>query len=467
MIENEHASCRQQIADGEQSRASMIHLGVCETCAAFAGQYRALLQTASTIPGPPMPPGYIDRLLSRIDHERVAAAGDWTGVEEPQPLAEPQRRQHGGWGLRHRRVSARWIGAAAAILVAALLLPRPGSGSGSNALLQAARVTGSLLTARTTLEGHLTGRPGQAGLPSGTTSDEFALAISARGELAFHSQLHFVGSLRVERGSPGLDLHAGPFDIAVTGGRAYDTGGGGVRQRVTPLPAGQVLPKSDTILSILHEGSRGPVDELGSRDIAGGKVVGYRFDVPSGALLTPFQGSAASPWTIEAWVGADDQALHLVTFGAHGSATSLEPLTWGLRVALRLFDFGAPVQSVLNRPGLLIADGIPMLPLPPDGELSKFANERAVARSVIVQSVVADEGFWIGGSQMQRVFVRLLTEGESRQRVEVGDRVTFTGTVRQNPARPSDLHVSADEGLALLAHERFHIDVRDTDLKVS
>jgi len=54
----------------------------------------------------------------------------------------------------------------------------------------------------------------------------------------------------------------------------------------------------------------------------------------------------------------------------------------------------------------------------------------AVARGVPVQSVPADEGFWVGGGPGDRVWVQLATGGrESTVRVRSGQRASFSGAV--------------------------------------
>ena len=57
-------------------------------------------------------------------------------------------------------------------------------------------------------------------------------------------------------------------------------------------------------------------------------------------------------------------------------------------------------------------------------------TEQAVGRTVRVQSVPADEGFWVGASETDRLWVQLTgTRGESDYTVKQGDTVDFTGTV--------------------------------------
>lgn len=76
-----------------------------------------------------------------------------------------------------------------------------------------------------------------------------------------------------------------------------------------------------------------------------------------------------------------------------------------------------------------------------------------------VQSVVSDEGFWVGPGQTQRVFVHLSTEarrsqGESPFRVTAGQQVMITGTLTANSSdSQATAGVTDAEGLALLRQQ--------------
>ena len=90
------------------------------------------------------------------------------------------------------------------------------------------------------------------------------------------------------------------------------------------------------------------------------------------------------------------------------------------------------------------------------------------ARGVVVHSVVSDEGFWVGPSAADRVFVYLepgarRSSGESPFQVKAGQRITFTGTVRPVPAGAADAlrGVSDAEGADQLTRQRAYIDVTE------
>lgn len=80
--------------------------------------------------------------------------------------------------------------------------------------------------------------------------------------------------------------------------------------------------------------------------------------------------------------------------------------------------------------GSLTAAGRPVLPLPAGAKLSSFMGQPASGRSVNVESVIADEAFWVGTSPQDRVLVHLARSMESPFQVKKGEHVTFTGTVK-------------------------------------
>lgn len=98
--------------------------------------------------------------------------------------------------------------------------------------------------------------------------------------------------------------------------------------------------------------------------------------------------------------------------------------------------------------GTVVAAGAALLPLPADG-LAASVDQRATGTGtgVNVESVVSDEGFWIGSGPGDRLFVQLQIEGESPFQVEAGQVVDLEGTVVGVPADPEGaLGVDAAEG---------------------
>lgn len=123
--------------------------------------------------------------------------------------------------------------------------------------------------------------------------------------------------------------------------------------------------------------------------------------------------------------------------------------------------------------GVLTAASTSLLPLDQaagaDGDLSRYVDDPVQGRGVRVQSVPADEGFWVGTGRTDRVWVQLTgAAGESSYKVRRGDRVDFTGTVVAHGADfARKVGVSRDEGAALLGQQKAHVEVPKTELKLS
>lgn len=99
----------------------------------------------------------------------------------------------------------------------------------------------------------------------------------------------------------------------------------------------------------------------------------------------------------------------------------------------------------------LTAGGQAILPLPAGG-LAPLSTTAVSGTSVPVESVVSDEGFWVGTSASERVFVVLTPEarggaGESPFQVQAGQSINLAGTLVPLPAAGAGaLGVEAAEG---------------------
>lgn len=116
----------------------------------------------------------------------------------------------------------------------------------------------------------------------------------------------------------------------------------------------------------------------------------------------------------------------------------------------------------------LTVDGRTLLPLPAAG-LASYAGQTVKANGVLVQSVPADEGFWVGTNVSDRVWVQLAVPaaGESRPHVRVGEHVSFRGIVVTHPAGfPGRAGVTAAEGAAQLARQGAHLRVNGDVLRL-
>jgi hypothetical protein len=138
---------------------------------------------------------------------------------------------------------------------------------------------------------------------------------------------------------------------------------------------------------------------------------------------------------------------------------------------------GAPVPggagaagAAAGGAGVLTADGTPLLPLDtvagPDGSLTGLVGQPAVGSGVTVVSVPADEGFWVGTGETDRVWVQLTGSGESGYVVTQGDRVEFTGSVvAHDPGYAERIGVDPAEGAEQLTAHGAHLEVPKAELR--
>jgi hypothetical protein len=101
--------------------------------------------------------------------------------------------------------------------------------------------------------------------------------------------------------------------------------------------------------------------------------------------------------------------------------------------------------------------------------LERHNGDEAVGRAARVESVPADEGFWVGADATDRLWVQLTgTGGESYYKVRAGDLINFTGTVTAVPNGFADrVGVTADEGADLLTEQGHYIAVPVSAVKLS
>ena len=121
----------------------------------------------------------------------------------------------------------------------------------------------------------------------------------------------------------------------------------------------------------------------------------------------------------------------------------------------------------------MAADGTavldPAAPADPAPVLARVTGQQVTGTAVQVLSVPADEGFWVGSSDDQRVWVQLAgAAGESPYQVRQGDRVDFTGTVAAHDGSfPATVGVDDAEGAAQLAAQAQHVEADRASVKLS
>ena len=118
--------------------------------------------------------------------------------------------------------------------------------------------------------------------------------------------------------------------------------------------------------------------------------------------------------------------------------------------------------------GTLTANSAALLPAPAgdNADLGKYVGQKATAKGVLVLSSPADNGFWVGTSAKDEVWVQLLLPGlVSPHPVAKGNHVSFPGTVVANSANfAHNADVSLAEGAARLTAQHAHLQVAKTDI---
>ena len=101
--------------------------------------------------------------------------------------------------------------------------------------------------------------------------------------------------------------------------------------------------------------------------------------------------------------------------------------------------------------------------------LGALADQPVTGTAVQVLSVPADEGFWVGTSDEQRVWVQLTgEEGESPYQVTEGDLVNFEGTVvAHDGGFAEQVGLAEADGAAQLTEQASHLEVAKSAISVS
>lgn len=99
-------------------------------------------------------------------------------------------------------------------------------------------------------------------------------------------------------------------------------------------------------------------------------------------------------------------------------------------------------------------------------KLARYEGKQARASGVQVLSVPSDEGFWVGPSDDNRIWVSLIGSGESSIRVRSGQSLQFEGKlVRNPPGLISRIGLEPREGAAELRRQGYHISVKQARLE--
>jgi hypothetical protein len=101
--------------------------------------------------------------------------------------------------------------------------------------------------------------------------------------------------------------------------------------------------------------------------------------------------------------------------------------------------------------------------------LGGLAGQAVTGTGVQVLSVPADEGFWVGSSDQQRVWVQLTGEaGESPYQVTEGDTVDFEGAVvAHDQSFAGSVGVDEANGATQLTSQGSHLEVAKSAVRLS
>ena len=113
----------------------------------------------------------------------------------------------------------------------------------------------------------------------------------------------------------------------------------------------------------------------------------------------------------------------------------------------------------------LVVPGRSLLPVPGREVLARHAGQRVRGEHVPARGVYADEGFWVGTSDGDQLWVQLIGRGESPFRVRPGQRASFTGRLVPNPPGfARRVGMVPEEGAALAGRQGHHIEVAYDDI---
>jgi hypothetical protein len=176
-------------------------------------------------------------------------------------------------------------------------------------------------------------------------------------------------------------------------------------------------------------------------------------------VAVPEQLSGVPPWAVGLVTAVLLLIVAVVLANVIGGDLQLGPEP-EITIGFGRGDEPAPAAGVAGaEAGTVLAGGDPLLPLPPAG-LGPYQGREVVGTAVPVLSVVANEGFWVGRDQIDRLYVVIGTGPESPPDVEAGQLVSFTGRLETVPSElPAPFALSAAEGADRLAELGYYVAV--------
>jgi len=188
------------------------------------------------------------------------------------------------------------------------------------------------------------------------------------------------------------------------------------------------------------------------------------------AAFVPWFGLGAALEPLRAWVTRHPVQASLTAAGSSAAVAAVVAsgaLSGGEGVAEQQPESpvatsarGGEGTDESERTGTLLLPDGSAVPIN-DSALGRHVGTQLSASNAPVQSVPADEGFWLGESPTRRVWVQLLNSAEQDHRIRPGDRVSFEGEVASHPPGFAErVGVTSAEGAAQLGRQGAHIAVR-------
>ncbi|ALG12138.1 hypothetical protein [Kibdelosporangium phytohabitans] len=122
-------------------------------------------------------------------------------------------------------------------------------------------------------------------------------------------------------------------------------------------------------------------------------------------------------------------------------------------------------------PGALQVGGRTVWPAagaaPANGALTTLVGQQVSGRAVPVQSVPADEGFWVGTSDTDRMWVKLVPNGESPVNIQKGQMLDLGGPIVAHGREfAASEGVDDAEGATQLTAQAAHIEAQQDQVRV-
>jgi hypothetical protein len=128
---------------------------------------------------------------------------------------------------------------------------------------------------------------------------------------------------------------------------------------------------------------------------------------------------------------------------------------------------GAAAAPTAPVPGSLTAGTASLFAAAQSGGLLALVGQTAIGHAVPVQAVPADEGFWIGSSETDRVWVQFTASAESAVTITPGQVLDLRGpVVPHGPDFARKAGVAAADGAEQLTREAAHLEVDPNQVTV-